>query len=74
MCVAEAPLRCAGISGDERAALEFGQSSAAGVGALVVAVAAGALTAATAGAALSCEALEAQVPVSACWLTPLMPW
>ena len=52
---------CAGISSEERAALEAGQSSSAGVAALVVAAGASTLVAATAAAALSCEALQAQV-------------
>jgi histidine ammonia-lyase len=65
MCSERSPAPCTGLSSEEVAALESGQSSAAGVGALVVAAGAGALTAATAAAALSCEALQAQVPLSA---------
>ena len=51
----------AGFSAEERAVLEAGQSSAAGIAALVVAGGASALAAATATVALTCEALQAQV-------------
>jgi len=55
------PLDPPGISADERAVLEAGQSSSAGIAALVVAASKNVLSAATAIAALSCEALQAQV-------------